>query len=75
MTANPCKGLTKAQTSVFLMIAIDFFPSCSNATLQTLLDRGLILRRKTLTSSKYDYFVPRPLFARWVKSTNERFKE
>lgn len=68
MTSNPCKGLTKAQTAAFVMIAIDFFPNCTTATLQKLIDRGLIRRRKRLTSLHYDYFVPRPAFSRWPRS-------
>ena len=74
MTDNPCKGLTKAQTNAFVLIGIDFFPSCSKATLQKLIDRGLVVRRKKLTHlHSSDYFVPRSIFNRWLKWTNERF--
>lgn len=76
MTDNPCRGLTKAQTDAFVMIAVQFFPSCSNATLQKLLDRGLVVRRRKVTHlHSYDYFVPQPIFHRWLKWTNERFDE
>lgn len=59
MTYHPCKGLTKAQTGVFEMIAMNSFPNCTHGTVQKLLDRGLIARRKKLDPWKNPFFVPR----------------
>lgn len=74
MIQNPCEGLTRAQTHAFLCIAIQFYPNCTNATLQALLDRGLIFRRKK-PHPDYDYFVPRPKYNQWLRWAHERFEK
>ncbi|MET4842662.1 hypothetical protein [Bradyrhizobium japonicum] len=51
MTDHPCKGMTRAATRAFEAVAINQVPRCSKATLQVLIDRGLIVRQNKLTHS------------------------
>ena len=49
MTDHPCKGMTRTAIRAFEAIAINQNPRCSKATLEKLLDRGLIVRQNKLT--------------------------
>lgn len=83
MTEHPCKGLTRAETAAFEAIAINLIPSCSKATLQKLLDRGLIVRQSKLTHfndglpalRSDEYHVPLPIHYQWCTWASEQFSE
>lgn len=83
MTDHPCKGMTRAETNAFEAIAVNQVPRCSKATLQKLLDRGLIVRQDRLTHFSDglppmrtdEYFVPLPIHYQWCSWASEQFAE
>ncbi|MCK1453654.1 MULTISPECIES: hypothetical protein [unclassified Bradyrhizobium] len=83
MTDHPCKGMTRAATLAFEAIAINQIPRCSKATLQKLIDCGLIVRQDKLLHFNdglppvrtEDYFVPVAIHYQWCVWGRERFRE
>ena len=82
MTDHPCKGMTRAAINAFEAIAVNQRPHCSKATLQKLVDRGLIVKEtKTmhfgdgLSAAKIDdFYVPLPIHYQWCEWGSERYR-
>lgn len=75
MTDHPCKGMTTAAIHAFEAIAVNQQPHCSRATLQKLVDHGLVVRQDRLMRFRDglpalridDYYVPLPIHHQWCE--------
>ena len=80
-TEHPCKGMPKAQIKAFEQIAINVKPHCSQATLDALLRKGVIIRGtekrrdKNVVYEVPSFYVPLPIHAQWCEWCDENVKE
>jgi hypothetical protein len=71
--------MTKAAIAAFEWIAINQPPRCSKATLQKLLDRGVIAAQEETSLimdglpplTRADYYVPLPVHYQWCEWADE----